>query len=257
MKADAASPFVSGKVRALVVDDELLARQVLREYLADQPEIEIVGECADGFAAVKAIQELQPDLVFLDVQMPRLNGFEVLELVDAARLAVVFVTAFDRYALEAFRVHAVAYLLKPYRAERLAEAGRLALGRIGAFPRWTFEELGRSARPQGEFLQRVLIRDGARVFVIPVDKIDYVKAQDDYVAIVAEGREHLKQQTISSLEAGLDPARFVRIHRSHLLQVERLARLEMYAKDSWLAILADGTKLPVSRKGYDRLKALL
>jgi two-component system LytT family response regulator len=241
------------------VDDEPLARAVVREYAAADPTIEIVAECANGFEAVKAVSELKPDVVLLDVQMPKLDGFEVLELLGRDQ-PVVFITAYDQYALRAFEVHAIDYLLKPYSAERFQEAigrarERLRL-RAGA-PSTPVEALVRDAKPKTGHAERVLIRDGANVHVLPVDTIDYVEAQDDYVAFKSAGKQYLKDQTLASVEATLDPARFVRIHRSFILNLDRIAKVELYAKDSRVAILRDGTRLPVSRAGYARLAELL
>jgi two-component system LytT family response regulator len=233
-------------LRAVIVDDEELARGYLREMLAAHPEIEIVAECANGFEAVKAIAEGAPDLVFLDVQMPKLDGFEVLELIEPrgpeGTPAVIVVTAYDQYAMRAFDAHAVDYLLKPFSRERFERALERAKAR-----------LGERKRAPGERPQRLAVRDGTRVHVIPLEKLDYAEAQDDYVALHSGGKSYLKQQTIGSLEALLDPARFVRIHRSAIVNLERVARIEPYAKDSRVAILSDGTRLPVSRSGYARL----
>jgi two-component system, LytTR family, response regulator len=241
------------KLGALIVDDEELARQILRELLRAHPEIEILAECANGFEAVKAVAERQPDLLLLDVQMPKLSGFDVLELLEDD-LAVIFVTAYDQYAMRAFDVHAVDYLLKPVGRERFEEALERAKRRIGE--KLPVQQLAAAARGQ-QFLERLVVRDGTRVTLIPVARLDYVEAQDDYVALASHGAKHLKQQTIASLEAGLDPARFVRIHRSYIVNFERVVRIEPYGKDSKLAVLADGTRLPVSRTGYARLNALL
>jgi two-component system, LytTR family, response regulator len=249
-------------LRVIIVDDEALARAVVREYLAAHPTIEIVAECANGFDAVKAVSELAPDLMFLDVQMPRLDGFEVLELLGRD-VSVIFTTAYDSYALQAFDVHAVDYLLKPFSEERFAEALSRARARLAAREAGEaavdagLEALTTAARPRQGPLERVLIRDGAQVHVLPVGRIDYVEAQDDYVSFVADGRSYLKDQTMAAVEAALDPARFVRIHRSYLLNIERIARVELYAKDSRVAILHDNRKLPVSRAGYVRLAKLL
>ena len=249
-------------LRVVIVDDEPLARSVIREYLSKYPEIEVAAECGNGFDAVKAVSELSPDLVFLDVQMPKLDGFEVLELLGRD-VAVVFITAHDQYALRAFAVHAVDYLLKPFSEQRFAEALERTRERIRA--RRTADDgdvldvagLVAQARPRQGPLERILIRDGAQVHVIPVDRLDYVEAQDDYVCFKAEGRQYLKDQTLAAVEASLDPSRFVRIHRSYLLNIDRIARVELYAKDSRVAILRDGTRLPVSRAGYARLAKLL
>jgi two-component system LytT family response regulator len=241
-------------IRALIVDDEELARSLLRELLEPHPEIRILAECANGFEAVKAIVELKPDLLFLDVQMPKLDGFEVLELMGG-EIAVIFVTAYDQYALRAFEVHAVDYLLKPFNAARFEEALERAKRRLGQkLP--PLAELAAAARPPAQYLERIAVRDGAKVHVIPVDKLDYIEAQDDYVLLKSEGSRHLKQQTISGLEGCLDPTRFVRLHRSYIVNLERIVKIEPYSKDSRVAILTDGARLPVSRAGYARLSAL-
>jgi two-component system LytT family response regulator len=236
----------------VIVDDEELARRFLRELLGAHLEIEIAAECANGFEAVKAIAETTPDLLFLDVQMPKLDGFEVLELIDQTleTPVVIFVTAYDRYATRAFDAHAVDYLLKPFSAERFERALERAKSRLGErrLPLELATERTPSERPQ-----RIVVKDGTRVQIIPLDKLDYVEAQDDYVALHSGGRTHLKQQSISSLEAALDPLRFVRVHRSAIVNLERVARIEPYGKESRIAILSDGTRLPVSRSGYARL----
>jgi two-component system LytT family response regulator len=243
-------------IRTIIVDDEDLARSIVREYLQGHPEISIEAECANGFEAVKAITELKPDLVFLDVQMPKLNGFEVLELVEAD-VTVIFITAYEQYAVKAFEVHAIDYLLKPFSRERFDEALERVEEKLDKDLITPQEEVIQAVRPQGEPAERVLVRDGSKVFVIPASKIDYIEAQDDYVAIKTEGKSHLKKQRLADLESILDPRRFVRIHRSYILNVDRLARIELVAKDSRVAILKDGTRLQVSRTGYDRLKELL
>jgi two-component system, LytTR family, response regulator len=244
----------------MIVDDEAPARALLREYLGAEPDVEIVAECANGFDALKRIGELAPDLVLLDVQMPKLDGFEVLELLEH-RPAVVFVTAYDEYALKAFEVHAVDYVMKPIGRERLAEAIRQVRVRLAARdatePGPSPLALATAARAPGRFTERLLVKDGANVHVIPVERVDWIEAQDDYAAIRSEGKTYLKPQTLADIAAGLDPARFVRIHRSVVLNIERLARLELYAKDSRVAILADGKQLPVSRAGYARLRELM
>jgi two-component system LytT family response regulator len=246
------------KITALLVDDEDLARLVLRELVQTHPELTIVAECANGFEAVKAVAEHKPDLIFLDVQMPRLSGFDVLELIGT-ETAVIFVTAYDQYAMRAFEVHAVDYLLKPIGRDRFEAALERAKSRLGEKPvaAAAAPDLAAAARPPKQFLDRIVVRDGTRVTLIPVGKLDYAEAQDDYVALASEGKKHLKQQTIASLEACLDPDRFVRVHRSYIVNFERVVRIEPYAKDSRIAILADNTRLPVSKSGYARLKTLL
>jgi two-component system, LytTR family, response regulator len=251
----AASGAQRGRIGAVIVDDEELARNLLREYLGSSREIDILAECANGFEAVKAISEHQPDLVFLDVQMPKLDGFEVLELIGRD-VAVIFVTAFDQYAMKAFDAHAVDYLLKPFSQERFDKALERARQRLGEKTP-PAPELARAARPPEQHVERIVVKDGARVHIIPVDKLDYAEAQDDYVELHSQGKSFLKQQTISSLEAALDPQQFVRIHRSIIVNLDRVAKIEPYAKDSRVAVLSDGTQLQVSRAGYDRLKTLL
>ncbi len=254
---------MSGKaaktIRAVIVDDEELARRVLREFLSSHAEIELIAECANGFEAVKVIAEQKPDLIFLDIQMPKLDGFEVLELIGVGP-AIVFVTAHDSYAIRAFEAHAVDYLLKPIAAQRFEAALARARERLGAkTPPEVFPpaELAAAARPPSQYLGRIPVRDGTRVFIIPVLKLDYAEAQDDYVALASEGKKHLKQQTISSLEAALDPSHFLRIHRSYIVNLERVARIEPYGKNSYVAVLRNGTQLPVSRAGYVRLRTFL
>lgn len=243
-------------IRTIIVDDEELARGLVREYLAHHPDIEIAAECANGFEAVKAATELTPDLMFLDIQMPKLSGFEVIELIDEPP-AVIFVTAFDQYALKAFEVHAVDYLLKPYSKQRFDEALAHAREQILRSTGPRSKRIADVVRSKDQLLERVLIKEGSRVLVIPVEKIDYIEAQDDYVSFRVEGRSHLKMQRLADLDSMLDQRRFVRIHRSYILNIDRLSKLELYAKDSRTAILKDGTQLPVSRTGYDKLKALL
>jgi two-component system LytT family response regulator len=241
-------------IRAILVDDEDLARQILREYLSQEEDVEIIAECNNGFDAVKAIAEWKPDLAFLDVQMPKLDGFEVLELVDS-NLAVVFVTAYDQYAMKAFDAAAVDYLLKPFDANRLRIALEKARRRLGErLPVPPAAELKQAARPPGQWPERIVVKDGARVHIIPIAQLEYAEAQDDYVALHSGGKSYLKQQTISSLEESLDPLKFVRVHRSFLINLERVSKIEPYTKDSRLAILASGAQVPVSRAGYLRLK---
>lgn len=251
----------AAKFRAVVVDDEELARQVLRDLLRAHPEVEVIAECANGFEAVKAVTELKPDLLFLDVQMPKLDGFEVLELTGPVP-AVIFVTAYDQFALRAFEAHAVDYLLKPFGADRLKAAIDHAQDRLGKEPASAgqspaVEELAAAARAPEQHVERLVVRDGSKVILIPVRKLDYAEAQDDYVALSTEGRKHLKQQTISSLEKALDPKRFLRIHRSYIVNLERVSRIEPYGKDTHVVVLSTGAQLPVSRSGYTRLREAL
>jgi len=240
-------------MRVIIVDDEDLARGLVREFLAGHADVEIVAECANGFDAVKAITELDPDLVFLDIQMPKLNGFEVVELAGR-KTHYLFVTAYDQYALKAFDVHAVDYLLKPYSQQRFDEA--LAHARASLRASLGVEAVVNEAAMRNKPLGRVLIRDGARVHVIGVEKIDFIEAQDDYVQINAEGKGYLKHQRLAELEGQLDPDVFVRIHRSYIVNIARVSRIEQ-GKDTHTAILADGARLPVSRSGYQKVRNLV
>jgi two-component system LytT family response regulator len=243
-------------IRTILIDDEEPARIILREYLSAFPDIEISGECSNGFDAVKTIGETNPDLIFLDIQMPKLNGFEVLELIEQ-QPAVIFATAYDQYALRAFEVHAADYLLKPFSAERVAEALDHVRERLKKQEKPSLQPLMAAVRANSTPLERVLIKEGSKVHVIPVDRIDYIEAQDDYVSIKTDGKSYLKQQRIAELEKSLDQTKFVRVHRSSIINIERIARIELYAKDSRMAILKDGTKLLISRSGYDKLKTML
>jgi len=246
----------SDPLRVLIVDDEELARRGMRRDLVSDPTVEVLAECSDGFEAVRAAAELKPDLVLLDIQMPRLDGFEVLELLDPG-IGVIFITAHDDHALRAFEVNAVDYLLKPVDPERLRQALDRARERLRRKESVPVAALVSAVRHAGVPLSRILVRDGPNVQVLAIGTIDYIEAQDDYIAVHAGGRQHLKQQTIAAIEAQLDASRFVRIHRSFVLNVDRLSRIELVAKDSRVAILRDGTRLPLSRTGHARLRSML
>lgn len=242
-------------IRTVIVDDEPLAREVVREFLATDEEFEVVAECSNGFEAVKAVSEQDPDVLFLDIQMPKLDGFEVLSLLDRSPL-VVFVTAHDEYALRAFEVHALDYLLKPFSEERFQKVLSRVRQQLPVRERPAVGGIAAALRQRP--LQRVVVRreDGS-IQVIPASRIDYVEADDDAIMIAAGGTKIRKQQTIGELAAELDEGRFVRIHRSYLLNIERIEKIELYAKDSRVAMLRDGARLPVSRAGYARLRELL
>jgi two-component system LytT family response regulator len=242
-------------IRTLVIDDEPLARKIVREMLEEDEAFVVVGECENGFETVRAVAEHDPDVLFLDIQMPKLDGFEVLELLDSSPV-VVFVTAHDEHALRAFEVHALDYLLKPFSEERFRKVLERVKQQVASRERVPLAPLSASLR--GKPLHRILVRaDDGTIDVVAATRVDYVEADDDAVQIVTAGRKLRKQQPIGQLEAELDPERFVRIHRSYLLNIERLERVELYAKDSRVALLRDGTKLPVSRAGYARLRELL
>jgi two-component system LytT family response regulator len=250
------APAAPARLRVLIVDDEEPARALLREYVGRDEAVEIVGECRNGFEAVKAVNDLAPDLVFLDIQMPKLNGFEVLELLGR-EVAVVFATAFDEHAIRAFEVNAVDYILKPVSPERVKRALDRARQRIAAHAPMPTAQLAAAARPAGEPASRIVVRQGPKVHVIPADRLDYAEAQDDYVSLRSEGKSYLKQQTLGDLEGSLDPRHFVRIHRSCLLNIDRLARIDTEGGEPKAVVLHDGTRLPLSRSGYGRLKQLL
>jgi two-component system LytT family response regulator len=240
------------EIRVMIVDDEAPARAVLAEYLADYPQFAVVAECANGYEAVKTYAERQPELLFLDIQMPKLDGFEVLELLDP-KPKVVFVTAYDEYALRAFEVHAIDYLLKPFSAARFAEVAAHAEQMVRRDEPQAVGALGATRGP----LQRIAFRDGGTIDVVPVQRIDYIEAQDDYVHVYVKGRKYVKQQTLTELEQLLDPVRFMRIHRSYIVNLESLQKVEPYAKDSRVVVLREGTRIPVSRAGFERLKEIL
>ena len=236
----------------LIVDDEAPAREIVAEYLAEHPQFRVVAQCANGYEAVKAVAEHRPELIFLDIQMPKLDGFEVLELLEAPKPKVVFVTAYDEYAVRAFEVSAVDYLLKPFSAERFAAVLAKVEERIG---RGETQTLSAAARKKP--LQRLAFKEGGAIEVIPVQRIDYIEAQDDYVHVFTRGEKRVKQQTLTELEQLLDASRFVRVHRGYIVNLESLARVEPYAKDSRVLVLKDGTRIPVSRAGYERLRGQL
>lgn len=242
-------------LKALLVDDEELARQLLREYLTGQPDIEIAGECANGFDAVKAIQELKPDIVFLDVQMPKLDGFEVLELIET-NAAIVFVTAYDQYATKAFDAAAVDYLLKPFDETRFHTALNRVRRRLAENANRLLDanQLKNAAKVPGQFVERIVVKDGTRVHIIPTKQLDFVEAQEDYIAIHSAGKTYLKQQTISSLEETLNPSQYIRVHRSYIVSLEQVSKIEPFTRDSRIAVLKSGAQVPVSRTGYLRLR---
>jgi len=247
-------------MRVIIVDDEHLARALLREHLAAHPDVEIVGECANGFEAVKAIAEQRPELVFLDIQMPKLDGFEVAELAGTTT-QYLFVTAYDQFALRAFEVHAIDYLLKPYTPARLAQALAHARARLAGGAQAqavdAVQALVTEARRRQQPLERILIRDGARVQVVPVADIEYIEAQDDYVAVVAGGKQWLKSQRLAELEIQLDARAFLRVHRSYIVKVAAIARIEPSGRDGHCAVLHGGVKLPISRTGYQKIRELI
>lgn len=243
------------KIRTVIVEDEAPARDILKHYLKDFPEIEIIAECADGFSGLKTITELKPGLVFLDIQMPRLTGFEMIEVMTE-KPVVIFTTAYDQFALKAFELNAIDYLLKPFPKERLRSAIMKAVEKIvkksdeGKPMNQLLEKLPDSASP----LNRIVVRKGNAINIIPVEQIRFVEAEDDYVMIHHTDGKALKPQTLKYYEDNLPKKNFVRIHRSFIVKVEQINKLEPYTKDNYVAVLHSGEKLPVSRSGYKLLK---
>lgn len=244
-------------IKAVLVDDEPLARSMVAEYLENFPQVEVVSECNDGFEGAKAIMQYQPDLVFLDIQMPKINGFEMLEIIDN-QPAVIFTTAFDEYAIQAFEQHAVDYLLKPITRARFdrAMAKFLDTQHLEAGKKNTRNLLDKIHQTDGK-LERVVVKTGAKIKIIPVSSIIYLEADDDYVKIHTDEGLLMKNKTMASFEEQLDPAEFIRVHRSFIVKIDQIARLEPYEKDSYMAILADGRQVSVSKSGYSRLKQTL
>jgi len=237
-------------LQLLIVDDEPLARRLTREYLVKHPDINIIGEATNGLEAVEAINTLAPDLVLLDIFMPKLNGLEVLELTERTT-GVIFTTAYDQYALKAFDLHAVDYLLKPFSQTRFDEAIERARKLLDVTP-VNIPELIADTK-----LERIVVRDRGQIHIIPLAEIEYIEAQDDYISIHWNGKSILKTQSLSALDAQLDSQEFVRIHRSVIVKLSAVKCLERISKDAQVAVLLSGTKLPVSRAGYERLKAFV
>ncbi len=245
-------------IRCVTVDDEPLARELLRNYLTKISDIELIAECANGFEALKSIQELDPDLVFLDIQMPKIDGFELLEVLDY-KPHIIFITAFDQYAIRAFEMNAVDYLLKPFAKERLIQAIDKARQRINSKttdqPN-AMEDLKKHLDNQEKEIDRVVVRQGAKIIIIPVAKIFYLEAQDDYVMIYSELGRHLKEKTMKYFESALPKNSFIRVHRSHLISLSHIASVELYEKNTHLVVMKNGDKLRASQDGYKRLREL-
>ncbi|WP_183576983.1 LytR/AlgR family response regulator transcription factor [Mucilaginibacter sp. X5P1] len=244
--------------RALIIDDEPLARMVVLEYLqAFNDQIEVMQECNDGFEGLKAIHQYQPDLIFLDVQMPKINGFEMLELVEN-QPSVIFTTAFDEYAIKAFEAHAVDYLLKPFSKDRFNKAVEKYLAQSpSAKPAKQTEELLEAVSQSPAQHERIVVKTGTKVKIIPVSDVIYLQADDDYVSVFTQEGSYLKNKTMNFFEQTLDPRYFVRVHRSYMVAIQQITRIDPYEKDSHLAILKSGAKIPVSKTGYVKLKQVL
>lgn len=242
-------------MKVLIIDDEPLARSIVKEYLQPHADLELIGECDNGLEGLKAIQQHKPDLIFLDVQMPRINGFEMLELVEQPP-AVIFTTAFDEYALKAFDAHAVDYLLKPFTQERFDKA--VQKWREAAATTATTAALLESAAALSPVQSsRIVVKSGSHIKIIPVHEVNYIEAADDYVKIYTKEGSYLKNGTMGHFENILNKEQFVRCHRSYIINVQNITRIDPYEKDSHVAVLKSGDKIPVSRAGYAKLKQVL
>ncbi len=244
-------------IKAIIIDDEPLARQVILKYLKDRVEIQVMAECVNGFEGLKAIAEHEPALIFLDIQMPKLTGFEMLEVMDQTPV-IIFSTAYDQYAIKAFELSAADYLLKPYSKARFEEALNKAIEKIknhqaDSLPIESMVETARNQSP----IDRVVIKNGAKILILSVDEISHFEAQDDYVAVYSHGKKYLKQATMKYFEAHLPVEQFARVHRSFIVAINQIDKLEAYSKDAYLAILKSGEKIAVSRTGYQELKEKL
>jgi len=249
---------VAKTLNVVIIDDEAPAREVIKNYLKDYEHITIKAECENGFEGIKAIQEFQPEIIFLDIQMPKITGFEMLELLTE-KPVIVFSTAYDQYALKAFEVSAADYLLKPYSRERFNEALNRALTLINDKP--ANEKIVNGILNQQdqnvEYLERIVVKAGSKISIIPVRKLYWLEAQDDYVMLHSKDGDFLKQKTMKYFESHLDPKEFVRTHRSYIVRISIIKQIELFGKESYRIILTNGQSLPVSRTGHAKLKAIL
>lgn len=248
----------ANQINIVIIDDESLARDVIANYLTSYPEIKILAECSNGFEGLKVIHELKPDLIFLDIQMPKINGFEMLELIENPP-AIIFTTAFDQYAIKAFEANAVDYLLKPFSEERFKEAieKALARGKNKVEFRENISSLIQHVDSSREKLERVIVKSGSKINIIPIDKLNWLEAQDDYVMLYTTDGKYLKQKTMKYFEDNLDKAHFIRVHRSFIVRISFIKQVELFEKGSYKLILHDGNKIPVSKSGYAKLKDIL
>lgn len=244
-------------IKTLIIDDEPLARMIVKEYLQPHTNIELLQECNDGFEGVKAIQQYQPDLIFLDIQMPKINGFEMLELIDQPP-AVIFTTAFDEYAIRAFESHAIDYLLKPFSQERFDKALQKLIDQRGSAVQAKINEpLLEAASQTPPQNQRIVVKTGSKIKIIPVEDVFYLEAADDYVKVHTKEGAFLKNKTMNHFEQSLDKNLFVRTHRSCIVNIQQITRIDPYEKDNHIAILKSGGRVSVSKTGYAKLKQVL
>jgi two-component system LytT family response regulator len=243
-------------IKTIIVEDEKLARDLIKDYLQNHEDFELIGEYEDGFSGLKAINEMKPDLIFLDIQMPKLTGFEMIEVLEH-HPAIIFTTAYDQFALKAFEHNALDYLLKPYSKDRFDEAIGKARERVQSGDEDSIARLVEHRDEQEDEIHRVVVKSRSRINVIPVDDIIYLEAQDDYVMIYTLQSKHLKQKTMKFFEAHLPVEDFVRIHRSYIVKLSEIAQMQLYEKESYIVILKNGVKLPVSKSGLPKLKKKL
>jgi two-component system LytT family response regulator len=243
-------------IKTIIVEDEKLARDLIKDYLQNHEDFELIGEYEDGFSGLKAINEMKPDLIFLDIQMPKLTGFEMIEVLEH-HPAIIFTTAYDQFALKAFEHNALDYLLKPYSKDRFDEAIGKARERVQSGDKESIARLVEHRDEQEDEIHRVVVKSRSRINVIPVDDIIYLEAQDDYVMIYTLQSKHLKQKTMKFFEAHLPVEDFVRIHRSYIVKLSEIAQMQLYEKESYIVILKNGVKLPVSKSGLPKLKKKL
>ena len=244
--------------KAVIIDDEKPARDIIRTFLRDIAEIEVLAECSDGFSGLKAVQELKPDLVFLDIQMPKLTGFEVLELIENPPV-IIFSTAYDQYAIKAFEMNAADYILKPYSRERFTQAVGKAVARLqsGLSVQPEIQKILQSADEKEELLQRIAVKTRHKVHVVGVSEIIFLEAEGDYVMIHTKEGKYLKEKTMKYFESHLDSEKFIRVHRSFIVNAEKIERIELYDKESYSVILKNGASLRASSSGYKLLKQVL
>jgi two-component system LytT family response regulator len=243
-------------IRTIIVEDEELARNLLKSFLKGIDYIELIAECENGFEGVKMINELKPDLVFLDIQMPKITGFEMLELLDH-KPQIIFATAYDQYAIKAFEFNAADYLLKPYSRDRLLEAVEKVAERIQKEGVNSDISEKVSDYPRGEYLDRIVVKDRHKIHISPIDHVRYIESMDDYVMIYTKEGRFMKQKTMKFFENTLDPKNFIRIHRSYIVKVDEINEIQQYEKEAYIVILHDKTKLKVSKTGYKNLKDVL
>lgn len=243
------------KIRTIIIDDEKLARDIIKLYLTNNSEFEIVAEASNGYEGIKIINEQKPDLIFLDIQMPKINGFEMLELIEEPPL-IIFTTAFDQYAIKAFEINAIDYLLKPFSQERFNESLQ-RIKRIFANNEKTKIDFIKNLNTKistNEFLNRIVVKNGSKINIIDIEKVDYIEAQDDYTMIHSKEGKFLKQKTMKYFEENLDSQKFIRIHRSYIVNLKQIKQIELLEKDSHQIILQTGQRLPVSKTGYLKIK---